>query len=60
MKTPAELLKLMDYTRYDESCLDMTITTAGELVECRLPKLGHPEEIHATRKGAYLIEWTRE
>lgn len=58
--TPEELLLLMDYTRYDESCLDLTITADGELVECRLPKLGHPKDVHATRKGAYLIEWTKE
>jgi hypothetical protein len=57
--TDPELLLLMDYTRYDESCQNPAVVS-GELVECRLPKNGHPEKIHATRKGATVMEWTQD
>ena len=57
--TDTELLHTMDYTRFDESCLDPTVV-GGELVECRLPKLGHPDKLHATRKGAGILKWNKE
>lgn len=59
IKTDEELVREMDWTTLEDSCLDPTLTPSGDVRQCRRSR-GHtwrndPE--HASGRGSKLVRW---